>query len=90
MRPTILDILNKSFVRKRVSAYITECVNGGAPSDAEFDDMNYDSLKEQGEKLGLLGGSSGALEEPSQLACLKRGPIAGAMNAKKMRKVIGA
>jgi len=56
-RPTILDILNKSFVRKRAIAYINECVNGPpvelAPTDV--DDMNYDSVKEQGEKLGFFG-----------------------------------
>jgi hypothetical protein len=47
--------------------------------------MNYDSLREQQEKLGLNGGD----DAQSQLACLRRGPIAGAMNAKKMRKVMG-
>lgn len=26
MRPTILDILNKSFVRKRVTSYIADCL----------------------------------------------------------------
>ena len=60
-RPTILDILNKSFVRKRVSSYINECLtgvnvtglDGGAP---DMDDMNFDSLREQGEKLGLNNG----------------------------------
>lgn len=36
--------------------------------------------------------SSGAASDDShsQLASLKRGPIAGALNAKKMRKVMGA
>jgi serine/threonine protein kinase len=28
MRPTIIDILNKSFVRKRVASYITESLTG--------------------------------------------------------------
>ncbi len=56
-RPTILDILNKSFVRKRTTAYINECINGPpmelAPTDV--DDMYFDSVREQGEKLGLFG-----------------------------------
>jgi hypothetical protein len=55
--------------------------------------LNFDSLREQGEKLNINGsGSSGTTSEDStsQLASLKRGPIAGAMNAKKMRKVIGS
>ncbi|CDW78132.1 protein kinase domain containing protein [Stylonychia lemnae] len=86
-RPTILDILNKSFVRKRAIAYINECVNGPpvelAPTDV--DDMNYDSVKDQGEKLGFFGNTP---ESQSSLLA-GRGPISGAMNAKKMRKVIG-
>jgi len=84
MRPTILDILNKSFVRKRVTTYIADCLSGvGAQGETDLEEMNFDSLREQSEKLNI-GGS-----EESQLASLKRGPIAGAMNAKKMRKVMG-
>jgi len=47
-RPTILDILNKSFVRKRVSAYISDCLNGPPMelSPTDVDDMNLDSLRE--------------------------------------------
>jgi|LauGreDrversion4_2_1035121.scaffolds.fasta_scaffold73192_4 hypothetical protein len=90
-RPTILDILNKSFVRKRVRSYIDECLTGpsvtGPDGAPDLDDMNFDSLREQGEKLGLNG--SGSDDSSSQLASLRRGPIAGAMNAKKMRKVMG-
>ena len=89
----MLDILNKSFVRKRAIAYIDECINGPpvelAPTDV--DDMNYDSVREQGEKLGFLG--SNPDDPPSILAGVglkgRGGPIAGAMNAKKMRRVIG-
>ena len=90
-RPTILDILNKSFVRKRVRSYIDECLTGvnvsGPDGAPDLDDMNFDSLREQGEKLGLNG--PGGDDSQSQLASLRRGPIAGAMNAKKMRKVMG-
>ena len=88
MRPTILDILNKSFVRKRVSSYILECL-AAAGTETDLDEMNYDSLREQQEKLGLNNNASGEESGMSQLACLRRGPIAGAMNAKKMRKVMG-
>jgi hypothetical protein len=47
-RPTILDILNKTFVRKRAAAYINECLNGPPMelSPTDVDDMNFDSLKE--------------------------------------------
>ena len=43
------------FVRKRVTSYLNDCLNGPpaelAPTDV--DDMFIDSLKEQGEKLML-------------------------------------
>lgn len=60
-RPTILDILNKSFVRKRVVAYMNECLNGPTQELAatDVDDMNFDSLREQSEKLNIFG-SNGA------------------------------
>jgi hypothetical protein len=42
-----VDILNKSFVRKRMAQYIDECLNGHqelAPTDV--DDMFADGLRE--------------------------------------------
>jgi non-specific serine/threonine protein kinase/NIMA (never in mitosis gene a)-related kinase len=47
-RPNILDILNKSFVRKRVTVYMNECLNGPPAelSPTDVDDMNFDSLRE--------------------------------------------
>ena len=88
-RPTILDILNKSFVRKRVIAYINDLVNGPPVelSPTEVDDLYIDSIREQGEKLNILGGGD---DQSSLLSGKAKLPIAGAMNAKKMRKVIGA
>jgi len=58
-RPNIVDILNKSFVRKRVIAYMDESLNGPPMelSPTDVDDMNNDSLREQSEKLNInLGG----------------------------------
>ena len=47
-RPTILDILNKMIVRKRVTQYFNDCLKGPpmelAPTDVN--DMYVDSLKE--------------------------------------------
>jgi len=46
-RPTIVDILNKSFIRKKVIQYITESMNLTevlAPTDV--DDMFVDGLRE--------------------------------------------
>lgn len=55
-RPTIVDILNKSFIRKRVAAYINECIN--CPQDlspTDVDDIFADGLREQAEKLMIPG-----------------------------------
>ena len=56
-RPSILDVLNKMIVRKRLTSYINECLNGPiidlAPTDV--DDMFVDSLKEQAISLAIPG-----------------------------------
>lgn len=57
-RPTIVDILNKSFVRKKVAIYINDCINGNAGQElgpTDVDDMFADGLKEQAEKLLIPG-----------------------------------
>lgn len=56
-RPTILDILNKMIVRRRVTAYMQECLLGPGPQLAatDVDDMYQDSLKDQAEKLLIPG-----------------------------------
>ena len=55
-RPTIVDILNKSFVRKRVAQYINECIHGEQNlSPTDVDDMFADGLREQAEKLMIPG-----------------------------------
>jgi len=70
--------LNKSFVRKRVQAYINECLQGSGSDlqPTDVDDMNFDSLKEQAEKLNIFD------DGPSKA-------IQGRLINKK-RKVIGA
>lgn len=73
-RPTILDILNKSFIKKRVVIYMTEIFSGNYPEASlpnDVDDIYIDSLKEQADKLGILvnikeklsGGNSSKLED---------------------------
>lgn len=57
-RPTIVDILNKSFVRKKVAQYVNDSLNGnGSPelSPTDVDDMFADGLREQAEKLMIPG-----------------------------------
>jgi len=55
-RPTIVDILNKSFIRKKVIAYLNECLNDDkelAPTDV--DEIFLEGLREQAEKLLIPG-----------------------------------
>lgn len=69
-RPNIVDILNKSFVRKKVAQYVNECVNGEQVlSPTDVDDMFADGLKEQAEKLMIPG----YYDENSSAARLMRG-----------------
>lgn len=51
-RPTIVDILNKSFVRKKTSSYISEMLDKGldlGPDDV--DDIFAEGLREQAKML---------------------------------------
>ena len=77
-RPTIWDILNKSFIKKRVVEYLTEIFSGNYPEASlpnDVDDIYIDSLKEQADKLGIivnirekvsLGNGLGKLDESEQ------------------------
>ena len=56
-RPTIWDILNKSFIKKRVIEYLTEIFSGNYPEASlpnDVDDIYIDSLKEQAERMGII------------------------------------
>jgi preprotein translocase subunit SecB len=55
-RPTIVDILNKSFIRKKTAQYINECeMPTKELSPTDVDDMFIDGLREQAEKLMIPG-----------------------------------
>ena len=86
-RPTILDILNKVFVRKRATSYFNECLMGPpkdlAPTDV--DDMYVDSLKDQAEKL-MIPGFSTDNSVGSRLASGGRAPVQGIINPRKIKK----
>lgn len=54
-RPTIVDIINKPIIKKRVIAYMKKCFSEDPEeNNLDIDDMNYYSLREQAEKLDLL------------------------------------
>jgi hypothetical protein len=58
-RPNILDILNKSFVRKKVASYVNDCIySPPALAPTEVNDFFPDVLREQAEKLGIPGFSA--------------------------------
>jgi len=66
-------------VRKRVTSYIIECINGTGPELAitDVNDMYVDSLTDQAEKLQIPGFVN---EE------IKAGkPIQGGINPKKLK-----
>ena len=74
------------FVRKRVTQYLNDCLNGPtvelAPTDV--DDMFVDSLKEQAEKLMLPG----FVDDQSTVGRLVAGRgAAGGAQAKRVKKI---
>lgn len=79
-RPTILDILNKMIVRRRVTAYIQESLHGPSPQlvSTDVDDMYQDSLIDQAEKLQIPGFNS-----DSRLA---GNAMQGSLKPKKLRE----
>ena len=80
-----MDILNKMFVRKRVTQYLNDCLNGPpaelAPTDV--DDMFVDSLKEQAEKLMIPG----FVEDDSTVGRLAAGKAGSAAQLKRVKKI---
>lgn len=56
-RPTIVDVINKPFIKKRVEKYVMELLSRTSTVDNE--DVYLDTLREQANSLGLSinGGS---------------------------------
>jgi hypothetical protein len=50
-RPSIVDILNKPFIRPRVEKYMSEMFQ--RKNSLDMDDIYLDSLKEQAAILGI-------------------------------------
>ncbi|KAL4507112.1 hypothetical protein ABPG72_001905 [Tetrahymena utriculariae] len=56
-RPSILDIINTSFVKRRIITYITDLLSGNLTDPNiinDVDDLYFDSLRDQAQKLGVL------------------------------------
>jgi non-specific serine/threonine protein kinase/NIMA (never in mitosis gene a)-related kinase len=58
-RPSLLDILKVPIVKKHVVSYLRECLIVNPGSDQEVDEVSQMSLRDQAEKLGLMGLVSG-------------------------------
>lgn len=62
-RPTIVDIINKPFIRKRVEKYMNDLLTRSGPYTQGTDELYLDSLKEQGVALGIINSTGIPLEE---------------------------
>lgn len=52
-RPTIIDIINKPFIRKRVEKYMNDLLNRNLAL-CDRDDIFMDSLREQAQSLNII------------------------------------
>lgn len=52
-RPTILEILNKPFIKKRVEKYIIDTFNRNSENSNDIEYTYLDTLKEQADLLGI-------------------------------------
>jgi hypothetical protein len=85
-RPTILDILNKVFVRKRAAAYFNECLvqQPKELSPTDVDDMYADSLKDQAEKLMIPGFAPADNSVGARLSGGGKAAVQGAIKPKRI------
>ncbi len=63
-RPSIVDILNKPFIRNRTEKYIGDLLSRSL-SPADVDDIYLDTLKEQAVLLGVTGEEESIKKYPS-------------------------
>ena len=52
-RPTIIDIINKPFIKKRVEKYINELISR-CSTNSDNDDIFLDSVREQAQSLKIV------------------------------------
>ena len=52
-RPSIIDVLNKPFIRTRIEKYSIDLLSRNAPQ-ADMDDIYLDTLREQAVALGII------------------------------------
>jgi serine/threonine protein kinase len=52
-RPTIVDVINKPFIRKRVEKYMNDMFNRNSNNILDNDDIYLDTLREQATSLQI-------------------------------------
>lgn len=72
-RPTIVDLINKPFIKKRVEKYMTDMFNRNT-SAVDNDDIYLDTLREQAITLGISIGSNSLSTPGSEEDILKKYP----------------
>lgn len=54
-RPTIVEVINKPFIRKRIEKYVSDMMNrSGSSPNSDNDDIYLDTLREQALNLGII------------------------------------
>ena len=65
-RPTIVDVINKPFIKKRAEKYMNDMFNRNQKVMVDSDDIYLDTLKQQALELGItLGEEEGLKKYPS-------------------------
>lgn len=70
-RPTIIDVLNKPFVRARIEKYINDLVVRPMVQ-TDMDDIYLDTLREQGLALGILNNEDDGIKKYPSLKDLEK------------------
>jgi serine/threonine protein kinase len=70
-RPSIIDVLNKPFVRTRLEKYTGDLLNRSL-SQNDMDDIYLDTLREQAIALGILGSEEEGIKKYPSLKDLEK------------------
>ena len=75
-RPSIIDVLNKPFIRTRIEKYTNDLLSRNA-AQTDMDDIYLDTLREQALNLGILRDEEESIKKYPSLKDLERKTITG-------------
>lgn len=52
-RPTIIDVINKPFIRKRIEKYLTDMMNRNDTGPQDTDEVFLDTIRQQAQCLEI-------------------------------------